>query len=135
MNNRELLVSSFEYKTKVAMPFHRMCSLRRKLIEEESMEVEDELAKIAYLTERLYKPSFTDEAALLKELCDLQYVLSGTIYEMGLSPVFDEAFQRVHDNNMSKIKDGFVVREDGKVTKPKDYKKVELEDLIAKVRS
>lgn len=39
----------------------------------------------------------------LKELCDLQYVLAGTILELGLEDHFDPAFYQVHRSNMSKL--------------------------------
>ena len=39
----------------------------------------------------------------LKELCDLQYVLAGTILELGLEEHFDPAFYQVHRSNMSKL--------------------------------
>ncbi len=38
-------------------------------------------------------------------LCDLQYVLSGAIHELGLGPIFAELFTEVHDSNMSKACD------------------------------
>lgn len=43
-----------------------------------------------------------DKTEILDALCDLQYVLSGAILELGFGKVFDEAFQDVHDSNMSK---------------------------------
>jgi predicted HAD superfamily Cof-like phosphohydrolase len=46
-----------------------------------------------------------EEGNLLKVLdayADLQYVLSGGIITFGLQHVFEEAFQEVHDSNMSK---------------------------------
>ena len=72
-------------------------------------------------------------AALLKELADLQYVLSGTL--VSLSPFFgdfDTAFNRVHASNMSKLgNDGHpVYRADGKVTKGPNYKPPDLKDLV-----
>jgi hypothetical protein len=41
------------------------------------------------------------EAALLA-LCELQYAVSGTIFEFGMHQIFDEAFTRVHEANMNK---------------------------------
>jgi predicted HAD superfamily Cof-like phosphohydrolase len=58
----------------------------------------------------------------LDALCDLQYVLSGTILEFGMDVVFDEAFDEVHRSNMSKAHDN---REDAEETvkhRLKDYK-------------
>ena len=39
----------------------------------------------------------------LDALCDLEYVLSGTIVECGFTDFFYEAFTAVHDSNMSKL--------------------------------
>jgi predicted HAD superfamily Cof-like phosphohydrolase len=57
----------------------------------------------------LYKEDFANERGLvnlteqLDALCDLQYVLSGTILENGFTNIFDEAFDEVHRSNMSKL--------------------------------
>lgn len=112
--------------------------LRIKLILEEADEVlfaADDLKLLigaqAAGTRRVSKKEFTAaKAALLKELCDLQYVLSGFAVTFGLP--FDEAFQRVHESNMSKLgPDGKpVYREDGKVMKGPNYKKPDLTDLV-----
>lgn len=94
----------------------------------------------------------------LDALCDLEYVLHGKINTSGLHEVFDRAFDLVHGNNMQKahksnehaeetiksLSDGngynveekqpnkFVLkREDGKVIKPHDHKKVDLSPLLA----
>jgi predicted HAD superfamily Cof-like phosphohydrolase len=39
---------------------------------------------------------------IIDALCDLQYVLSGTILECGMGDIFAEAFKEVHRSNMSK---------------------------------
>ena len=67
---------------------------------------------------------------MLKELCDLQYVLSGTVVALGWDKIFDPAFNRVHENNMSKFNGGKEVRKDGKTLKPEGYEKVNLQDLV-----
>ena len=72
-------------------------------------------------------------AHLMKELADLQYVLSGTIVTFKeLSPDFDVVFNRVHESNMSKLDDdGNPIRDkEGKVMKGPNYVKAELEDLF-----
>lgn len=43
-----------------------------------------------------------DKIELLDSLADQMYILNGTIIELGLQNVFDEAFSRVHESNMSK---------------------------------
>ena len=68
--------------------------------------------------------------AFLKELCDLQYVLSGLAVTFKLP--FDEAFSRVHQSNMSKLGDDGkpIYRDDGKVLKGPNYRAPDLSDLI-----
>jgi predicted HAD superfamily Cof-like phosphohydrolase len=70
------------------------------------------------------------------------YILCGTIVSHGMQHIFDEAFNRVHNNNMSKLVDGKPLinelgsehydssRPIGKVLKPKGYIPVDLTDLI-----
>ena len=112
-------------------------SMRLCLIREEAEEVEDAVCLLAdkVFNAELLGIDMTEEikaakAALLKELCDLQYVLSGFAVTFGLP--FDEAFKRVHESNMSKLgPDGKpVYREDGKVLKGPNYKKPDLSDLV-----
>lgn len=91
---------------------------------------------------------------LLKELCDLYYVLEGAklhgvdiaahdtqtavnvlrIFSNYVTPfqaVIDEAFARVHASNMSKLVAGKpLFREDGKLLKGPDYKLPNMGDLI-----
>lgn len=43
-----------------------------------------------------------NKTEMLDALGDLQYVLSGMILELGYKDVFDDAFQDIHDSNMSK---------------------------------
>jgi len=66
----------------------------------------------------------------LKELADLIYVCYQYAENMGW--LLDEALDRVHKSNMSKLgKDGKpIYREDGKVLKGPDYKPPDLSDLI-----
>lgn len=112
-------------------------SMRLCLIREEVEEVEDAVCLLAdkVFNAELLGIDMTEEikaakAALLKELCDLQYVLSGFVVTFGLP--FDEAFKRVHESNMSKLgPDGKpIYREDGKVLKGPNYKKPDLSDLV-----
>ena len=71
-----------------------------------------------------------DKEALLKELCDLQYVLSGTVISFGFKEIFQPAFNRVHESVMSKIYDGMEKRGDGKVLKGPHYKPANLRELF-----
>ena len=67
---------------------------------------------------------------LLKELTDLQYVVSGFAVVFGLP--LQVAFNRVHQSNMSKLGDDGkpIKRDDGKVLKGPNYKEPNLKDLI-----
>ena len=69
-------------------------------------------------------------AEALKELADLVYVCYQYAENMGW--FLDEALNRVHESNMSKLgEDGKpIYREDGKVLKGPNYKPPNLEDLI-----
>ena len=73
-------------------------------------------------------PTYPSEA--LKELADLVYVCYQYAENMGW--FLDEALDRVHLSNMSKLgKDGKpIYREDGKVLKGPNYKPPTLTDLI-----
>ena len=67
---------------------------------------------------------------IMKESCDLIYVILGTFVEFGWD--FDEAFSRVHESNMSKLDESGkpIYRKDGKVLKGPNYKKPDLQDLV-----
>ena len=70
------------------------------------------------------------EPSCLKELADLCYVCWQYAENMGWD--LDEALNRVHISNMSKLgEDGKpIYREDGKVLKGPNYKPPDLSDLI-----
>ena len=72
--------------------------------------------------------NFQEEA--LKELADLVYVCYQYAENMGW--FLDEALDRVHKSNMSKLgEDGKpIYRDDGKVLKGPNYKPPNLEDLV-----
>lgn len=98
---------------------------QRELIDEEYMELTE--AHFHMVTSG-YSPRFVEN--LLKESCDLIYVIAQ--YAAFLDLDIDEAYRRVHENNMSKVgPDGKVKRrEDGKILKPEGYKTVDLSDLV-----
>ena len=108
-----------------------LLQLRLKLLDEELEELKVEVNSVSLDISRGRKPSTNLKANLLKELCDLQYVLSGMAVALGL-PV-QEAFNRVHASNMSKLdEDGNpIYREDGKVMKGPNYKPPYLEELVS----
>jgi predicted HAD superfamily Cof-like phosphohydrolase len=116
-----------------SQPRVSLFQLREKLLMEECNEVCQELNKMEMATTQGRPISREQWAALLKELADLQYVLSGTI--VSFKPIagsFTPAFNRVHNSNMSKLDDEGkpVLNSYGKVTKGPNYKAPTLEDLI-----
>ena len=78
----------------------------------------------------LFSDNPTIKSDCLKELADLVYVCYQYAANMGWS--LDEALDRVHKSNMSKLgEDGKpVYREDGKVLKGPNYEPPTLTDLI-----
>tara|TARA_R110000822_G_scaffold96457_2_gene219547 strand:- start:1804 stop:2196 length:393 start_codon:yes stop_codon:yes gene_type:complete len=86
----------------------------------------------ADLTAEEYRELATAESPeeIMKESCDLVYVIVGMFVELGWD--FDEAFKRVHESNMSKLdEDGKpIYREDGKILKGPNYTPPTLKDLL-----
>ena len=78
----------------------------------------------------LFRNNATIESEALKELADLIYVCYQ--YAENMHWFLDEALNRVHLSNMSKLgEDGKpIYREDGKVLKGPHYKPPNLTDLI-----
>ena len=78
----------------------------------------------------LYRDNDEFKVETLKELADLVYVCYQYAENCGWS--LDEALDRVHKSNMSKLgEDGKpIYREDGKVLKGPNYKPPSLTDLI-----
>ena len=128
---REDLVKEFNeaFNLPVAMaPDVGICTgdmqLCLQLIREEYRELEEVMYEYTDGGDTL------DRENLLKELADLQYVVSGFAVRMGLN--LEEAFQRVHRSNMSKLgEDGKpIYNDDGKVMKGPNYKAPDLSDLV-----
>jgi len=78
----------------------------------------------------LFRKNTTIESEALKELADLIYVCYQYAENMGW--LLDEALDRVHLSNMSKLDEEGkpVYREDGKVLKGPNYKPPTLTDLV-----
>lgn len=123
-----------------------VAKLRISLIKEELKELEDAIDN-------------SDVVEVLDALCDLQYVLSGSVLQLGFKDIFNEAFTRVHESNMSKlcktedVKEAsdklitdlkairvtaiptpgglnVLLNENGKIVKPFTYKPVDLKPLL-----
>lgn len=98
-----------------------LLALRWDLIEEEWEE----------LNEEFEKSTEESSAPLLKEMCDLIYVLYGWAATFGYD--LDEALRRVHKNNMDRMyqDDGTIKRrEDGKILRNKKVPPPKLDDLV-----
>tara|TARA_R100001463_G_scaffold132440_5_gene193145 strand:- start:419 stop:823 length:405 start_codon:yes stop_codon:yes gene_type:complete len=131
-NVRENFVSEFHKSMgqAVAIPYNKAAlKLRMDLILEEVQELADEVATARDECSNLTPVSYETQARILKELCDLMYVVSGFAVTFGL-PV-QPAFVRVHRSNMSKLVDGKpVINKAGKVMKGENYQPPTMEGLI-----
>ena len=78
----------------------------------------------------LFRVGSPPKEACLKEIADLIYVCYQYTENQGWN--LDEALNRVHESNMSKLdEDGKpIYRDDGKVLKGPNYKPPDLSDLI-----
>lgn len=63
---------------------------------------------------------------MLKEMCDVVYVIKGTAVSLGLN--FDKAYDLVHKANMTKLP--LTKNEVGKIVKGPNYKPAVLEECI-----
>ena len=108
----------------------KLLELRMNLIQEETKEVTEELTNIIVDVERGKSVTLQQKENLLKELCDLQYVLSGAAVALGLN--VQPAFNRVHASNLSKAGDDGkpIYREDGKIVKGPNYRPPNLRNLV-----
>lgn len=99
---------------------NKLLELRKSLISEETKEV------CAELTEDLL------DVNVVKELCDLCYVIFGTVVSLGFQNEFEACFDEVHNSNMSKLgEDGKpIYREDGKVLKGPNYFQADLTKIL-----
>lgn len=106
-----------------------LLEFRMSLIIEEVNELEEAARDIIECIIRGEPIAASFQTALLKELADVQYVVSGFADSIGLP--LDAAFHRVHWSNMSKLVDGKPLkREDGKVLKGPNYTPPDLTDLV-----
>ena len=115
--------------------------LRASLLEEEMTEVREAVEEFNGL---LYRPAYDQQPSqeeldesfgnLRKELADLRYVIDGLMVSFGVDSYRDTRI--VHGNNMSKLgEDGQPIRRfDGKILKPKGFKKITGKDLGSSVQ-
>tara|TARA_R100000781_G_scaffold15532_3_gene12861 strand:+ start:6749 stop:7156 length:408 start_codon:yes stop_codon:yes gene_type:complete len=131
--NRETHVSQFH--SAMGLPIDaqytvELLELRKNLLLEEVNEYNHELDVMAVEVLRHGRPHLETQARHLKELADIQYIISGNAVTFGCN--LQAAFNRVHSSNMSKLgEDGKpIYREDGKVLKGPNYKAPNLIDLV-----
>ena len=107
--------------------------LRYKLLDEELNELKAEIDTLCQELQTTGKTTVETRCKMLKELSDLQYVLSGMAVSFNLP--LEEAFLRVHTSNMSKLVDGKPLkRADGKFLKGPNYQPPHLDDLAEKIK-
>ena len=116
-----------------AEPTAYLLRSRKTLIEEETKELFAEIdTAVSYLEKSEEVPRAVYQA-MLKELADVQVVISGL--SVGLKPLYqklEKAFRLVHASHMSKMgEDGKpIVREDGKILKGPHYSPPDLSGLV-----
>ena len=115
-----------EFRTK----YNLRSSTSREKRSYQKMLVIEEFKEFLEAEDLLFRDNPTIKSDCLKELADLVYVCYQYAANMGWS--LDEALDRVHKSNMSKLgEDGKpVYREDGKVLKGPNYEPPTLTDLI-----
>lgn len=131
MNEYEAQVQECHQAMEVAInaPYSiELLKLRQKLLREELGELDVEINTLIEELENTGKTETSTRARMMKELADLQYVLSGMVVALGIP--MQEVFKRVHTSNMSKLVDGKPLkREDGKFLKGPNYKPPFIEDI------
>ena len=109
-----------------------LMALRKTLIVEETAELFADMDTAIGLLSRDEMVPAALWANMLKELADIQFVVSGMAVSLQPMRRLEEAFDRVWQSNMSKLgPDGKpVLREDGKFLKGPNYKATDLSDLL-----
>lgn len=121
---REQKVAKF-YKAADKKPFNKLDAFDHSMLDnvlEETKELEEAVH------EYLDKPNETTRANLCKEWADVQVVLSSLAWYFDIPA--DAAFNRVHNNNMTKVVGGKIKRAaNGKILKPEGYVKADMRGL------
>ena len=120
-------VREFHEKMELAIdqPFSKeLLELRMRLIFEEVQELAEVGLDLEGNLDQQERHVMIQD--LLKEMCDVVYVIKGTAVSFGLD--FDKAYEFVHKSNMSKFP--FTKDENGKVLKGKHYKPPILEECV-----
>ena len=103
--------------------------LSLRLIKEEFIELQEIALDISSNFTNQKEITTDQRINLLKELGDLQYVVSRMAVVFGIN--LQEVFDRIHKSNMTKVEKG-VTRDPttGKILKGPNYKEPNLKDLI-----
>lgn len=124
-----------EFISRFHQPFNEemtgpLLTFRERLLIEEFEEVRVEITKTLGCIYSEGVASMECKAKLTKEMVDLLYVAYGFALTFGLP--LQEAFERVHASNMSKLgEDGQpIYREDGKILKGPNYKEPNITGLF-----
>ena len=120
-------VKEFHKKMKLAIdePYSKdLMNFRLKLIFEEVQELAE--AALDIEDEHYKEEQIILMEVLLKEMCDVVYVVKGLAVSFGMD--FDTAFDLVHKSNMSKLP--LIKDASGKVQKGLNYEPPSLEGLI-----
>ena len=107
--------------------------LRISLIAEELKELSAELGVHIHIDIGVATHDFeVDHPKAMKELTDLDYVVSGTFVAFGIPQ--EECMIEVHGSNMSKLDENgnVIYREDGKVLKGPNYRKADMARICEK---
>lgn len=133
MNNYEAKVRAFHVAMGAVVDGGfsvELLELRKRLLAEEIRELFEEIDNSIAEISRQDTISTQTQANLMKEMADVQYVLSGMAVTFGLPA--DKAFDRVHDSNLSKLDENGkpILRDDGKIMKGPRYHPPMLDDLV-----
>jgi len=103
--------------------------LSLRLIKEEFIELQEIALDISSNFTNQKEITTDQKINLLKELGDLQYVVSRMAVVFGIN--LQEVFDRIHKSNMTKVEKG-VTRDPttGKILKGPNYKEPNLKDLV-----
>ena len=103
--------------------------LSLRLIKEEFIELQEIALDISSNFTNQKEITTEQKTNLLKELGDLQYVISRMAVVFGIN--LQEVFDRIHKSNMTKVEKG-VTRDPttGKILKGPNYKEPNLKDLV-----
>lgn len=106
INTRPTVLDKKTAKLRGNLIIEELCELMEAMgsdaLNEFQIALYEKSQEIRKLIEAKRELLVANHKAALDALCDLQYVLSGTVVSMGFGDVIEEAFDEVHSSNMSK---------------------------------